>query len=131
MKAKGSFFSQLGPARRRLAAWRQRRPHRAPIPQDLWSWIVPLARTHGVSRVSRALRLNYYGLKRRVASSPCRKDAGVGAPFVELKATPWEFSPACVVELEDGLGSKMTLRLSQGGGAEVLAWVQAFWSRRP
>ena len=91
-----------------------------------------LARTYGVSPVSAALRVEYYALKDRVAGS--KKITSVWAPslptFVELKPPPVSQPSGCLVELADGSGNKMTLRLDAGVGLDALAMIQAFWRRR-
>lgn len=88
-----------------------------------------LSRIHGISAVSRVLRINYYDLKRRVNSSPKvapaqRTDRSA---FVELNLAP-SAGVECVVELEDR-GAKMTLRMPAGSGADPSALIQAFWRR--
>lgn len=91
-----------------------------------------LARTYGVSRVSQALRVEYYALKRRVPD-PQEPAASWSAPaFVEVELPAAPVAPApCVVELEDGCGLKMILRLTHHSEASVLAWTEAFWRGRP
>jgi len=114
-----------------LAAWRRQRRHREAIPDSLWRLIVPLAQAHGVSRVAQALRLNYTALKQRsVAASGT---SAVGKPlggFIEVpmvgapSATPW------VIEMDDGRGTKLTVRLAQGQSAAVLTLAQGLWRQR-
>ena len=65
--------AELQPA---LAAWRQKRKHRDPIPEPLWQTLVRLARSHGVSPVAQAFRLNYTTLRHRIlVNSLARNDA--------------------------------------------------------
>jgi hypothetical protein len=74
----------------------------------------------------------YYGLKERVHGSarPSRSnDHPCG--FVELPLPAPRPQSECLVELEDRLGAKMTLRLAPGYGKEVLPLVQAFWRKLP
>jgi hypothetical protein len=126
------FLSGVGPVRRQLQAWRRTRKHRERIPENLWQAMAELARAFGVSRVARALRVEYYALKERVQGgeqSPRSKENH--ASFVELPMPAPTQQSDCLVELEDGLGAKMTLRLAPGSGTEVLSLVQAFWRRQP
>lgn len=124
MKSKKLFRSELEPVRRALAAWRKTRPHRQPIPEALWSEMAALARTHGVSSVSRALRLDYYALKRRVSEPVPASD------FVEVKlASAEDPTRGCTAELEDRQGRKLRLRWSWAPGPELLGVVQAFWNQ--
>ena len=49
-----------------FGTWRKRRRCRGQIPEALWQAAVELCRDHSIFEVSRALRLNYNGLKNRV-----------------------------------------------------------------
>lgn len=82
-----------------------------------------LARTHGVSRVARTLGLSFYKLRQRLGPA-------VPAGFVELPplAVSGSQSGECVVELRDGRGGQMTLRLASEGPT-LLALAADFWRR--
>ena len=83
-----------------------------------------LARTHGVSLVSRALRLDYYALQRRV------NEQAPAADFVEVKFAPAEDPKRnCTIEMEDRQGRKLLLCWSCAPGPELLGVVQAFWKQ--
>ena len=90
-----------------------------------------LARTYGVSRVSRALGVEYYGLKRRVEEGPRTQRNGEAVTFVEVKGSAPVEPSGCVIELEKGSGAKLTLRLAPSSQADVLGLVQALWRRGP
>jgi hypothetical protein len=67
-----------------VAAWRQRRRHREAIPENLWRLVVPLAQSHGVSPVARALRLNYLALQQRTLAGH------VLAAVVRVLSADWQ-----------------------------------------
>ena len=94
--------------------------------------MVPLARAHGVSAVAQALSVNYTALKgQMLASRPATPPRKVGHPgFVEIPIAPGLAGPQWVIELEDRLGSKLTVHLPQGGGTEALALVRDLWRTR-
>ena len=74
----------------------------------LWEAAVGAAGEHGLGQVSRALRLDYRGLKDRMSS--CRSDQAVSEPepaFVRLEANPLFAEARWVVELEEPSGSRM------------------------
>src|SRR5438552_345459 len=78
--------TDLSQLQRQLTSWRQRQSGRPRLPVTLWDAAAQLVRVRGVSRVSQALRLDYYRLQRRanaVALAPSSPTAP--APFVELK----------------------------------------------
>src|SRR5690348_1322920 len=96
-----SFLSKVEPVRRQLKAWRKTRKYGERIPESVWIATCELARTFGVSRVSRAVPVSYYALKERVqgAKQP-RRNSDNCATFVELPAPTRQSE--CLVELEDG-----------------------------
>ena len=87
----------------RLEQWRGEHPARSRLPESLWSAAVEMAKRHGMHRTTKALRLDYTGLKKRMPAN----GQPAGAPparFVELLA-PAAVSPAeCVVEWESARG---------------------------
>ncbi len=114
-------------ATERFEKWRKRGPARRKIPDRLWELAAKLGGKYGVNRTAQALRLDYYDLKGRVeAAGPSR------APTPETAATFVEVLPqprgACVVEIEDRRGAKMTIRLS--GPVDVVALAKSFLGKR-
>ena len=116
--------------RKRLQTWRKKGRAGRRIPTALWGAAMELCRDHSVSKVSRALRLDYYGLRNRVHRA---KDAGLGSDigFVQLDLGAPLVSPAeWRVEMEAPNGAKMTLSLKGAlGDLDPLEWSRAFWSQ--
>lgn len=124
------FLLEVARVRRPLEAWRKIRKHRARIPEEIWMAMAKLAKTYGISPVSRVLRVEYYALKGRLAESPGASPSAASQPtFVELKPRPLSSPMACRVELEERSGAKMTLHLDTSNGVNALALAQAFWRR--
>jgi hypothetical protein len=130
---------------RKIEAWRGTRPGTRPMPEELWKEASGFARKLGICRVSRALRVNYVGLKRRMrASGPSRvvsrssvRAASVSRPdFIELSG-PAPFAalneaPAgsdAVVEVVASDGARLTIRVKGATSPNVAAWVSAFRGR--
>src|SRR5215208_5256887 len=84
----------------RFRAWRAQRKAGVRIPQPLWAIAIRLVKTHGVSRTSTALGLDYYSLKKRAeaAVTPPRSS---GPAFVEL-TPPVVVARQCRFELDNG-----------------------------
>jgi hypothetical protein len=128
--AHSDFPTALRQSQRKFEQWRQRRRPRAQIPQELWRQAAELACRYGISRTARALRLDYYSLKKRVATA-----AGTGerAPeFVEI--LPGGLSagrPECLIEVEDPGGVKLRIHLQGGAFPDVAALTRAFRECRP
>ena len=109
-RKRGDIPKSLVLGRDRFETWRRSRKVGARIPDKLWSLAVKLAEAHGLSRTASALKLDYHGLKNRVAGR--NGDSSSVAPaFIELTSPPLASSTECVVEFEDGLGARMRVHL--------------------
>ncbi len=121
----------------RIEKWRKTRKKRSPMPEPLWDTAVELAQSDGVYRIARMLRLNYQTLKCRVAiassATSHRTKAGAARGFVELSSAlavaPPPFGP--VLELSDGDGAKLTIRLPAEPALDVERLAEAFLRRGP
>jgi len=115
-------------AQRRFQAWRGQRKAGCRIPQPLWAMAIRLAKTHGISRTSTALSVDYYSLKKRaeVAITPARSS---GPAFVELNP-PIMLAKECRLELDNGCGATMRVQLVGYDAADVEALARGFWSAR-
>lgn len=116
--------------RKRFQTWRRKERAGRRIPPALWGAAVELCQDHSVNKVSRALRLNYYGLKKRVHET---KDEGLGSDlgFVKLDLGAPLVSPSeWRVEMEAPNGAKMTLSL-KGAPRDLdpVEMSRAFWSQ--
>jgi hypothetical protein len=90
---------------------------------------------YGMNRTARALRLNYYGLKKRVERQAVAA-AGVSetigsAPFVELAPFTSAGCCECLLELENVGGAKMRIPLKGIAMPDLAALGQSFWNRQP
>jgi len=120
----------LESTRRRFDRWREARTGRSRIPEVLWASAVKAAVRYGLNPTSRALRLDYYALKKRVSSAAAgggHEGEGV-ATFVELPAPVSMGSCECIVELEDPRGAKMRVHLKGMPAPDLMALSRGFWS---
>ena len=117
--------------RHQFEAWRKRRRCRGQIPEALWQAAVELCRDRSIFEVSRALRLNYNGLKNRVTRARDRSPAvgqGPDLNFVRLDLGAPIMPSECLVEMEAANGSKM--RMSFRGvlrDVDPVELSRAFW----
>lgn len=118
--------ASLARGRARFEAWRRARAAGTRIPERLWTLAVKLAGAHGLSRTASALRLDYYGLKRRVASSNSDRRPSTPA-FVEFSPVPAVTPRECVIELEDNSGSTMRIHLRNCEVPDLVALGRSFW----
>ena len=120
---------------RRIERWRRTCKVRSRIPDSLWAAAVRMVNAYGMNRTARALRLNYYGLKKRVEQQAVvavnAKEAKGAARFVELAPFSSAGSCECLLELENVGGAKMRIQLKGIAMPDLAALSQSFWNRRP
>ena len=87
---------------RRLEEWRGANRPRSPLPNELWTMAVGLARRYNLHRVARTLRLDYGALKRRMLESAPKP----AATFVELIAPSLGNIAECSLEVDSADGAK-------------------------
>lgn len=112
----------LEKVRTELEAWRRRRHKGERIPEAVWRRAAGAVRPYGLNAVSRALRLDYYQLKRRASRS--EGSGPIGPTFVELsergdaagQRTAEDL--ACVVELAKGNGTRMRICVRDVAGVD-------------
>jgi hypothetical protein len=109
------------------------------MPPELWDAAIAAARTHGVSAVARGTGIGYASLRQRYGAGGAtgREEAQTPAGFVELEPMSafgdlFAVPPSgAVVELRDGSGAQVTVRLGPGGreAVDVSAMVASLWRR--
>ena len=112
--------------RSRFQSWRGQRKEGSRIPQPLWAMAIRLAKTHGVSRTSVALGLDYYSLKRRAETVAAPPQSSRPA-FLEL-APPVMVTKQCQFELDNGSGATMCIQLVGYEAADIEALSRSFWN---
>ena len=115
---------------RRFKYWRQSHQARSRIPNALWTAAVRMADRYGLNRTAKALRLDYYSLKRRLEARTAVALADRSQPAV---ATFLELAPAvgpgeCTLELEDSGGAKMRVHLKSFAAPDLAALSRTFWT---
>ena len=121
-KSTSTLPRTLANAARRFDSWRETRTTRR-IPAKLWSLATDLGIRFGVSCTARALRVDYYALKKRIDAAPTRgaDEADASAAFVEILTEPSVTPSECVVEFENARGAKMRI---EARGATTLDLAQ-------
>lgn len=96
---------------------------------------VRMARAYGVNRTSQALRLDYYGLKKRVEQEAAIVDdeteTKATSQFVELPPFSPTSSCECSLELENTGGARMRIHVKSIAMLDLAAISQTFWNQRP
>ena len=134
--------AELENVRLRFERWRQTRPSvGSHIPRPLWAAAVKAAGKFGINPTSRALRLNYYSLKKRIglATADRAKRAAVQyrpavdrtrpvPAFLELVPPAGRGPCECTVEWEDTAGAKMRVHLKGIVAPDLAALSRSFWN---
>ena len=113
--------------------WRRTRKAPSRIPDSLWAAAVTMAKTYGVNRTARTLRLDYYSLKERVDQEAAATSASQahGEPFMELTPPPSAGPCQCRLELENTDGAKMRVELRSVAMPDLAALSRSFWNQQP
>jgi hypothetical protein len=119
--------ARLEGLRLRFDRWRRTRKGRSRIPETLWTSAVRAAGKYGLNPTAQALRLDYYGLKKRVEAAGNPPDCGAVATFVELAPPAGGSARECILELEDPGGAKMRVHLKGVDAPDLAALSQSFW----
>jgi len=97
---------------------------------------VKAAGRYGLNPTARALRLDYYALKKRVAAAGAdglsdhpsvSADRREAATFVELVPSASGGARECILELENPGGSKMRVHLKGVEAPDLTALSRSFW----
>jgi len=87
-RQKRKYPARLEGLRQRFERWRQTHPARSRIADPLWTAAVKMAGAYGIHRTARALRINYYALKKRMeresAAASGLLEEEASATFIEL-----------------------------------------------
>ncbi len=109
----------------RFENWRQNRRGKQPIPDELWSVAIEVARRDGVNPTAVALHLDGGKLKRRMAAADSIPGKAIPPTFVELVA-PSVGLRECMIELE-GRNTKLRIHWKGATAADVAALSRALW----
>ena len=114
----------------RIEQWRHSRPHRGPMPEELWALAAKVARQHGIARVARYGRLDYYSLKERLDAQTGQEIHGSAREpaFVELAPLLSGSMTDCTIELEHPKGAQMRIHLKSNTAPDLTALAGWFWS---
>ena len=129
MKARIESALTLDEVTEHFAQWRRNKKKGERIPQPLWNEAIELVETHGVSQVTRALRLSATDLNkhRGIAGTRQRRQAPVAeAAFVEVEHAPIPVSSADALWMELERPDGMRLRIRPAQGLDMLALVARF-----
>ncbi len=116
----------LDEVRTRFENWRQNRRGKQPIPDELWTAAIEVARRDGVNATAVALHLDGGKLKRGMLAADSVPGKAMSPTFVELVAPPTVDLRECTIELESRKG-KMRIHWKGATPADVATLSRALW----
>ena len=129
-RGRSSRGPTLDEVRSHFEQWRRVRQGKAPIPDELWSAAIAVARRDGVNPTAVALRLDGGKLKRRMAAAGRSSRKAPPAAFVELLAPGQAHSgarlPEYTLELE-GRNGKLRIHCQATTAAELAVLSRSLW----
>jgi len=114
--------------RQRFERWRETHRTRSRISDSLWAAAAKLAARYGINRTARALRVDYYSLKERVAQASAGAAGLQQGTFLELPPPSTTGLGECTVEWEDVAGTKMRVHLKGFHAPDLVALGRSFWN---
>ena len=113
----------------RMAEWREARlPNcKGRIPADIWAEAVELAYIEGLATVSKALKLDYASLKKKMVDLPAKPTMrpAIGGGFVEL-ISPFSDLGECVVEVQSPRGARLKIQMNGATSSGLAALIREF-----
>lgn len=112
--------------REQFEQWRQTRKKRSAIPDELWTAAIGLSASHSVNKISKALRLNYTELRKRIEQSRSSLLPGIIQPkFIDFEIGKAE-SAEYIIETTNRNGTSMRAHI-RGSHINFLELSKAFW----
>ncbi len=129
---KSKLPTKLSRARFRFEKWRSTHKPRTRLPDHLWALATDLAREYGISQTVQILRVDYYGLKKRLKLSVAAKTspAAPSQPFLEFLPAVTDATIECTIECEDASGSRIRIHLKGRELPDLVALGNSLWSSK-
>jgi hypothetical protein len=114
-------------AEEQFQRWRKTRQRGTPIPERLWSLAMELAAIYGVCKTASTLKLDYYGLKKRLGESTSAAAADQTA-FLEIPISSLAVASECLIECENSAGARMRIHVNGIALSDLAALGRSLWS---
>lgn len=103
-----------------------------PIPEELWSEAVEIARTEGLSATARALRLSWYALSERMNGTRSLRsvdESAVRTHFVEIGSEQLFLAGKTTFQFIGRDGERLRIDAADPRAVDLVEVALAFWSR--
>ena len=106
--------------------WRSTRKKRDRIPEGLWEAAVELSPSYSTCQISKALRLDFKELKRRIRDRSSRK---APSEFVELKVERLFSTGQCIMEVRSPAGFELKIQIDTALLPQCIQLLSCFLDR--
>jgi len=134
---KDSLPVEVDHLKHRVHEWRRSRVGYSPMPVSIWDAAIHLAERFGVCRISRAVGVDYTGLRKQVAKARAKPTP---LAFVELpvrgvmteqraQGSPeacWPPNPGSVIDISTADGARLRISLEGGRSLDAAGIVESF-----
>jgi hypothetical protein len=110
--------------------WRSTRPYRMAMPEPLWTLAANLAKQHGLARVARFVRLDYYALKEHVTRLDGDSSAEAKPTFIEFQPVPAALVSECTIEIENSKNCRMRIQIKGAPMPDIAALSRTLWGMK-
>ena len=130
-RSKSPLPAKLAQGLKCFQQWRTKRKPRTRLPDHLWSLATKLGREFGLNPTASTLRLDYYGLKKRL-EQPVRDDASADTAnpsFLELRPVDAKPDAECTIECKNAAGTQIRIQLRGRDLPDLTVLCGELWSR--
>ena len=123
--------AKLADGRQQFERWRSQHKPYTHIPEPLWALATELAREFGLNRTASMMRLDYYGLKKRLEQPVVDDTSSATANPSFLELLPVETTPAveCTIECQNAAGTQIRIQLKGRDLPDLTGLCGELWSR--
>lgn len=112
--------------RERLDAWRKAHRPRMRLPAELWDRAAELATEQGLWKTARALRLDYYALKKRASTRTSERPASPVPQFIEFLSPLSGQIAECALEVESPRGALLRIEMKNVAASGLASIIREF-----
>ncbi len=130
-RSKSPLPAKLAQGLKCFEQWRSKHKPGTRLPDPLWSLATELAREFGLNPTASTLRLDYYGLKKRLErlglddTSP----ATAKPSFLELLPVETTSAAECTIECQNAAGTQIRIQLKGRDLPDLTGLCGELWSR--
>lgn len=130
-RSKSPLPAKLAHGLKCFERWRGKQKPRTRLPDHLWALATELAREFGLNPTASILRLDYYGLKKRLEQPVVDDTSSATANPSFLELLPVETTPAveCTIECQNAAGTQIRIQLKGPNLPDLTGLCSELWSR--